>query len=61
MVLVLKKDAGKKEIDQIDKKIYQQKSIKGFDAKKYNGVLKIKDDPLKIQNKLRNEWERNFG
>ncbi len=31
--------------------------LKGLDAKKYCGKLKIKEDPLKIQKRLRNEWE----
>ncbi len=57
MVLVLKKGAGKKEIEAIEKKIFKKKIIKGFDAKKYNGVLKLKEEPLLIQKKLRDEWE----
>jgi hypothetical protein len=61
MVLVLKKGAGKKEIEAIEKKLYKQKSPTGFNAKKYNGILKLKEDPLTIQKKLRNEWERNFS
>lgn len=59
MVLVLKKGASKKEIEAIEKKLYREKSSRGFDAKKYNGVLSLKDDPLHIQLKLRDEWERN--
>ena len=57
MVLVLKKGAGKKEIEAIEKKIFKKNIIKGFDAKKYNGVLKLKEEPLLIQKKLRDEWE----
>ena len=60
MVLVLKKGAGKKEIDAIEKKL-SKGGQSGFDAQKYNGTLKIKGDALKIQKKLRNEWERNLG
>lgn len=29
---------------------------KGVDTKKYCGVLKLKEDPLTIQKKLRDEW-----
>ncbi|MEQ1675967.1 MAG: hypothetical protein ABL876_04680 [Chitinophagaceae bacterium] len=61
MVLVLKKGASKKEIAAIEDKLYKGKGKTGFNAKKYNGVLKLKSDPLIIQKKLRNEWERNFG
>lgn len=60
MVLILKKGAGEKEIEAIDKKISKSKSA-GFDARKYNGAIKIKGDALKIQKKLRNEWERDFS
>ena len=61
MVLVLKKGASKEEIEAIDKKLYRKKASIGFDAKKYNGILKLKKDPLIIQKKLRDEWERNFS
>lgn len=60
MVLVLKKGAGEKEIEAIEKKILK-KSSTGFDAHKYNGALKIKGDALKIQKQLRDEWERDFS
>jgi hypothetical protein len=61
MVLVLKKGASKKEIEAIEKKLYREKSRGGFDAKKYNGVLSLTEDPLTIQLKLRDEWERYPG
>ena len=61
MVLVLKKGASKKELEAIEKKLYSKKAAKGFNAKKYNGILKLKEDPLTIQKQLRDEWERNIG
>ena len=61
MVLVLKKGASKKDIEDIEKKLYSEKPAAGFDAKKYNGTLKLSENPLDTQNRLRNEWERNFG
>jgi len=61
MVLVLKKGASKKEIEAIEKKLYKEKPSNGFDAKKYNGALSLKEDPLTIQLKLRDEWERDLG
>ena len=61
MVLVLKQGASKKEIEAIEKKLYSRKSSTGLDAKKYNGVIKLKEDPLKIQKKMRDEWERDFN
>jgi hypothetical protein len=32
-------------------------SRKKLDAKKYCGVIKLKEDPLVIQKRLRDEWE----
>lgn len=32
-------------------------SIKDFNTKKYSGTLKLKEDPLKTQQRLREEWE----
>jgi hypothetical protein len=57
MVLVLKKGASKREIEQINKKLKQMPSRKTLDAKKYCGVIKRKEDPLVIQKRLRDEWE----
>lgn len=57
MVLIINKNSKKEDFDKFlkDRKL---KSKKGFDAKKYSGVIKsFKDlDPNKIQEKLRNEW-----
>ena len=61
MVLVLKKGANKKDIEAIEKKLYKEKASSGFNAKKYNGVISIKEDPLTIQLNLRNEWERDIS
>lgn len=61
MVLVLKKGANKTEIAAIEKKLFKRKGPAGFNAKKYNGVIKLKEDPLAIQKKLRDEWERTIG
>ncbi len=56
MVLVLKRGAGKKEINAIRKKLGKM-PVKGVDTKKYCGVIKLKENPLDIQKRLRNEWE----
>jgi len=61
MVLLLKNGASKKEIEAIEKKLNRGKTSSGFNAKKYNGVLSLKEDPLTIQLKLRDEWERDSG
>jgi len=49
MVLVLKKGAGKKEIAALEKKLFKEKVIIGFDAKKYNGILKLREEPMFTQ------------
>jgi len=61
MVLILKKGASKKEIATIEKKLYKEKPLPGFNAKKHNGVIKLKEDPIVIQKRLRDEWERNIS
>ncbi len=60
MVLILKDGATKKEIEEIEKKLYKKTGKSGFNAKKYNGIIKLNEDPLEIQKRLRNEWERDF-
>lgn len=49
-------ETGKKE--QKIKRIRRQKINveKGVDTLKYCGILKLKEDPLAIQKKLRDEW-----
>ena len=55
MVLVLEKGATKKQMEQLNKKLSHLPVRKKLDAKKYCGVIKLKEDPLAIQKKLRNE------
>lgn len=54
MVLVLKKGATKKEMDSITEKLHV---AKGVNTKKYCGTIKLHEDPLTIQKKMRDEWE----
>jgi len=56
MVTVLRKG---KPISELRKKIEQLKSLKskGFKSSKYSGILKREIDPLKVQKKLRDEWQ----
>jgi hypothetical protein len=54
MVLVLKKGADKKEMESISEKINVSK---GVNTKKYSGTIKLPEDPLVIQKKMRDEWE----
>lgn len=61
MVLVLKEGATKEEMEAIDQTIASKNKPAGFNAKKYNGILPLNKDPLKLQEELRNEWERNIS
>jgi len=50
---------NKKTAASLKKKLgFKEKSAKGFNAKKFNGILKLKADALKIQRKYRNEWQQ---
>lgn len=54
MVLVLKKGASKKDMENITAKLQPSK---GVDTRKYCGTVKLKEDPLVIQKRIRDEWE----
>lgn len=53
MVLILKKGASKKQIQDITKKLELKK---GISIAKYIGRIKLTEDSLEIQKKLRDEW-----
>ena len=55
MVLVLKKGATKQEMESISEKLRVVKG--GVNTRKYCGTIKLKEDPLAIQKKMRDEWE----
>jgi hypothetical protein len=57
MVVVIKKNAKRKEIDRVLRSIKPKKTGKLLNAKKYCGILKVNGDPLEIQKKLRDEWK----
>lgn len=54
MVVIIKQSSSKRKIEEALKKLRKRK---GFDAQKYCGVIKLKEHPLSIQKKLRDEWE----
>jgi hypothetical protein len=54
MVVIIKKGSSKKDISAALKKLRKRA---GFDAKKYLGIIKLKEDPLAIQKRMRNAWE----
>jgi hypothetical protein len=53
MVTVIKKGSPRQKILKLLKSL---KITNGLDAYKYCGVIRIKEDALAIQQKLRNEW-----
>jgi hypothetical protein len=55
LVLVLKKGATKKQMDNLNKKL--SKKTVGVNTKKFCGVIKLKEDPLTIQKQMRGEWQ----
>jgi len=63
MVITITSRSTKAEIAAALKKLELQKtnrrhpSKKLFDAQRYCGVIKLKQDPLQLQKKWRNEWD----
>ena len=60
MVLILKKKSAKKDIEAIEKKLWNNVQT-GFNAQKYCGVVSLKASPMDIQKQLRDGWERDFS
>ncbi|MEQ8714451.1 MAG: hypothetical protein RIC80_15640 [Cyclobacteriaceae bacterium] len=54
MITVIKKGLDKAHIDKLLKKALK---TKGVDTRKYCGVISLKEDPLVIQKRMRDEWE----
>jgi len=57
MVTIIKKSVKRKEINKILKDVKPVKSHGTFKASEFCGKVKFKEDALKIQKRLRNEWE----
>jgi hypothetical protein len=63
MVVTITSQSTKEEIDTAIKKIEKNslknnnKAKQSFDADKFCGVMQLKEDPLSLQKKWRNEWE----
>lgn len=53
MVTIIKKGISKEKLIKLVDKL---KSRRGINSKKHCGVIKLKEHPLDIQKKLRNEW-----
>lgn len=58
MITKISKKDSKEEIRKHLEKIERNKSRdKGFDAYKFCGAIKFKEDGLSIQRRLRDEWQ----
>ena len=55
MVTIIKKGYSLSKIRKALKNTEKNKKL--FDASKYCGVIKINEDALKVQKKLRDEWK----
>jgi hypothetical protein len=55
--IVLKKDDS---LDLQKKKLHQMSKRKtGLDAKKYSGIISVKEDPIQYQKRVRAEWDES--
>ncbi|MBI5858392.1 MAG: hypothetical protein HZB42_12180 [Sphingobacteriales bacterium] len=63
MIVTITSRSTRAEIEKALKKLNGQRtrrrhrSKKAFDAYDFCGVLRLKQDPLQLQKKWRNEWE----
>ena len=55
MVITIKRGDSK---ETIDKKLSKLSKKKGFQAHKFLGKVKVDGDPLEIQRKMRDGWEK---
>ena len=56
MVTTLKKGSSRSRISKLLEKIKQAKSLRGIDAYKYCGLIRLEEDPQEIQRTMRDEW-----
>lgn len=57
MIAILKPGSTQLRISELWEQFNAKKKGKGIEAKKFCGVLKLEEDPLDMQKRLRNEWE----
>ncbi len=54
MISILKKGASKQDLVALKARINKKPAL---DLRKFCGILKLQEDPLEIQKKLRDEWK----
>ncbi len=57
MTIQLKKGPTKKDFEAALEKIEKGRVKNVVDWSKYCGIIKLKEDPIKLQKKWRNEWK----
>ena len=57
MITVLKQGSTQAVINELLRKLFEKKQTKGIDAKRYCGVLTLKEDAVKAQKRMRDEWK----
>lgn len=55
MTIILKKGVPVKQIDDLIKS--STAKVRKTDLSKFVGTIKLKEDPLKIQRTMRDEWD----
>ena len=56
MVMEIRRGDDKKDIEKLLSQLGADEPVKGLDAYKYCGVLKLEESPEEIQKKMRGEW-----
>jgi len=56
MVTTLKYGSGKDSIAKLLKRV-SGNAERGVKTKKYSGMVKLKEDPVKLQKGMRDEWQ----
>lgn len=56
MVAILKQGENKKNMLKLLEELLKNRKRKGVNVRKYCGTIKLKEDALSIQKKLRDEW-----
>ena len=57
MQVVIKKGASKEEVKAVWKKLQKPKAVTRKDLKEFCGMLSLKESPLELQKKFRDEWK----
>jgi len=56
MVMTIKKGSEKDQIRELLEKLRKKRNARKKGIAKYCGVLSLKEDPLSLQKKWRDEW-----